>query len=378
MSARAIASLSLTFGLVSIPVKVYSATESSAAVRFRLMGRGGMRLRQQYVADEDDGIGGAAREAQPNAAADPDRSASRGSKLFDGPKQAATQRSAATQQSFPPSLRSAPEPEALSAAAEENVTRGSVVDRDDIVKGYEFEKGRFVLFTPAELKALQESARQTIDIVSFIPAHVVDPIYYDKAYFLAPDKRGEKTYSLLLAAMRRSERCALAKWAWRSKQYVVQIRPVEGGMVLQQLLYADEVRSVADLGIPLVDVNEPELTLALQLIEQISEAAYDPSQFVDEEKERILAAVERKIAGQQIVATETPAPPLGGQVIDLMAALRASLRTGAPKPARTGRSAPASALQAAEAPVLRKAARRGAKPAPAPVAVAPLRSRARK
>ena len=93
--------------------------------------------------------------------------------------------------------------------------------------------------------------------MSFIPAHAVDPIYYDKAYFLAPDKRGEETYSLLLAAMRRSERCALAKWAWRAKQYVVQIRPVEGGMVLQQLLYADEVRSVADLGIPLVDVDEP-------------------------------------------------------------------------------------------------------------------------
>ena len=239
-----------------------------------------------------------------------------------------------------------------------------------MVKGYEFEKGKFVLFTAEELKALAAGSRQTIDIVSFIPERAVDPIYYDKAYFLAPDKRGEKTYSLLLAAMRRSERCALAKWAWRAKEYVVQIRPAEGGMVLQQLLYADEVRSLADLDVPLVEVKEPELKLALQLIEQIAEDAYDPSQFVDEEKARILAAVERKIAGEQIVATERPAP-IGGQVIDLMAALRASLRTDKPKPAsaRSARSAVAP-----PPPVARKAARRSDRPETA----APTRARAKK
>ncbi len=268
----------------------------------------------------------------------------------------------------PPAQASAP---AESAPVESERTFSSpVVERDDIVKGYEFEKGRFVLFTPAELKALQEASRQTIDIVSFIPERAVDPIYYDKAYFLAPDKRGEKTYSLLLAAMRRSERCALAKWAWRAKEYVVQIRPAEGGMVLQQLLYADEVRSLADLHVPLVEVKEPELKLALQLIEQIAEDAYDPTQFVDEEKARILAAVERKIAGEQVVATERPAP-LGGQVIDLMAALRASLRTEKPKPA------PARAARSPAAPpppVARKAARRSARPETA----APTRARAKK
>jgi len=372
MAARAVASLSLTFGLVSIPVKVYSATESSAAVRFKLMGRGGTRLRQQYVADDDDdGILAAAREDQPIATAAPGRLTAGTSKGLDESKQAATQRPA------PSSLRPAPVPQALDGAAAEGAARGSVVERDEIVKGHEFEKGRFVLFTPAELKALQEASRQTIDIVSFIPERAVDPIYYDRAYFLVPDKRGEKTYSLLLAAMRRSERCALAKWAWRAKQYMVQIRPVEGGMVLQQLLYADEVRSLADLGVPLVDVKEPELKLALQLIEQISEPAYDPSQFIDEEKERVLAAVERKIAGQQIVATEPPAPP-GGQVIDLMAALRASLRTGTPKPAsaRGGKTVSVPASPAADTAVVRKAARRGARSTP--VAAAPVRSRAKK
>jgi len=363
MAARAIATLSLTFGLVSIPVKVYSATESASAIRFKLMGRGGARLRQQYVADEvDDGVSGWTGEARP--AVDEGTTAPKG-RLTKGRDEPAGSRVAQLATVAPmPAQASAP------AAESDRTFSSPVVERDDIVKGYEFEKGRFVLFTPAELKALQEASRQTIDIVSFIPERAVDPIYYDKAYFLAPDKRGEKTYSLLLAAMRRSERCALAKWAWRAKEYVVQIRPAEGGMVLQQLLYADEVRSLADLDVPLVEVKEPELKLALQLIEQIAEDTYDPTQFVDEEKVRILAAVERKIAGEQIVATERPAP-IGGQVIDLMAALRASLRADKPKPASVRGSRSAAAPPP---PVVRKAARRSARPE----AAAPTRARAKK
>jgi DNA end-binding protein Ku len=374
MAARAIASLSLTFGLVSIPVKLYSATESSTAIRFKLMGRGGTRLRQQYVADEEDnGLLAAVGEPDVSVAAhtgaDVRREAAGAAETRFGGKAVVPSKASAA---APLRSVSVERPDADAESAEIDTAppeRGAVVERDDIVKGYEFEKGRFVLFSAAELKALQEASRQTIDIVSFIPERAVDPIYYDKAYFLAPDKRGEKTYSLLLAAMRRSERCALAKWAWRAKQYMVQIRPAEGGMVLQQLLYADEVRSLGDLDIPLVDVAEPELKLALQLIEQISEATYDPTLFVDEEKERILAAVERKIAGQQIVATE-PAAPAGGQVIDLMAALRASLRTEKPKPAPARRAASPAA---APPVVARKAARRGATPV-----AAPPRARAKK
>jgi DNA end-binding protein Ku len=184
------------------------------------------------------------------------------------------------------------------------------------------------MFEPQELKALEEPPSHTIDIVAFIPLAAVDPIYYDKAYFLAPDKRGNKPYSLLLEAMRTSGRCALAKWAWRSKQYVVQVRPAEGGMVLQQLLYAEEVRSMRDLKIDLIEVSKAELQLALQLIEQISEDAFDPTQFIDEEKQRILQAVEKKIAGNEIVAPQHVKTG-SAQVIDLMAALRASLSTSA-------------------------------------------------
>jgi DNA end-binding protein Ku len=317
MAARSIATLSLTFGLVSIPVKVYSATESSTAVRFKLMSSGGGRLRQQYVSEEP------ARTAQPaveEAGFHPPpsaRSSARSSQQQGTSRviELDAMRRVAPNEASPVALP--PEPE--------------VVDRSEMVKGYEFEKGRFVLFTADELEALAEASRQTIDIVSFIPSGAVDPIYYDKAYFLAPDKRGAKPYSLLHRAMQDTGRCALAKWAWRSKEYVVQIRPGRGGLVLQQLLYADEVRSITDLGIDLVAVGEGELQLATRLIEQIAAPSYDPALFVDEEKARILAAVEKKIQGRKIVAPSHAASAVGTNVVDLMGALRASLES-TPKP----------------------------------------------
>jgi len=397
MAARAIAALSLTFGLVSIPVKVYSATESSAAIRFKLMGRGGTRLRQQYVADEDDGVDASTFGLGP---ASVDRSASAVPSGRSAAASAATAATATTGASAPmsaPAARGAApqaatpapttrrhlrladasdiddatevdEPDRPAGPSAAPATGSTVVERHDIVKGYEFEKGRFVLFTPAELKALQDASRQTIDIVAFIPDGSVDPIYYDKAYFLAPDRRGEKTYSLLLAAMRKSGRCALAKWAWRSKEYVVQVRATAGGLVLQQLLYANEVRSIDDLDIPLVPVGDAELKLALQLIEQISEPRYEPDRYVDEERARILAAVEQKIAGRQVVAPAHPERP-SGQVIDLMEALRASLRPAAAK------AAPAPSPASADSPASRKPGRRSAKPAPVEP---PAKTRSRK
>lgn len=306
MAARSIASLTLSFGLVSIPVKLYSATESAATVRFNLLAKDGSRVKQQYVSEKD----------------------------------------------------------------------GKVVERADMVKGYEFEKDQFVMFTPDELKALDEASSHIIEIVAFVPVESVDPIYYDKAYFLAPDKRGGKPYALLMAAMRESGRCALARWSWKAKQYVVQVRAAEDGLVLQQLLYAEEVRSIADLNIEKVDVSQAELKLALQLIEQISQEAYDPSEFHDEEKKRILAAIDEKIAGKEVVASVHAETPSGGQVIDLMEALRASLgQKGAkPTPVKTGGDAdviPAEALKE------RKPVRRAAKVAEEPAA-APARARARK
>ena len=300
MAARSIASLTLSFGLVSIPVKLYSATESSASIKFNLLAKDGSRLKQQYVSEKDQ----------------------------------------------------------------------AVVQRADMVKGYEFEKDKFVLFSADELKALEESSTHAIEIVAFIPEKAVDPIYYDKAYLLAPDKRGGKPYALLMEAMRKSGRCALAKWAWKSKQYVVQVRPVEDGLVLQQLLYADEVRSLKDLNIEPVTITPPELQLALQLIDQISEESYDPTQYVDEEKQRILAAIDEKISGKHVVASAHNEEPSSAQVIDLMDALRASLGK---KPAA------AKAASAAETEVKeRKGAKRAAKAEETVLAPAPAKARAKK
>ena len=312
MAARSIASLSLSFGLVSIPVKLYSATESSGAVKFNMLDKDGARLKQQYVSEKDQ----------------------------------------------------------------------HVVERAEMVKGYEFEKDRFVIFQPEELKALQESPSHTIDIVAFIPDKAIDPIFYDKAYYLAPDKRGGKPFNLLAQAMRESGRVALAKWAWKAKSYVVQVRPAEDGLVLQQLLYADEVRSMKELDIEKVTVSPAELKLAMQLIEQISEDTYDPTMFEDEEKKRILAAIDEKIAGKQIVANEPHEPASGGaQVIDLVEALRASLGKGGGlkgKAAAPASAAPVKAAEPAAAQAVPSKERKGVKRAAKVEEAPPARTRARK
>ena len=307
MAARSFASLTLSFGLVSIPVKLYSATESAATVKFNLLAKDGGRLKQQYVSEKD----------------------------------------------------------------------GKVVERADMVKGYEFEKDRFVIFAPDELKALDETASHVIEIVAFVPEKSVDPIFYDKAYLMAPDKRGGKPYALLAAAMRQSGRCALARWTWKGKQYVVQVRVAEDGLMLQQLLYAEEVRSLKDLDIEQVEVSPAELALAGQLIDQISKDSYDPAEFKDEEKKRVLAAIDDKIAGKHVVASERIEATTGGQVIDLMEALRASLGQK-----RSKAAAPAAAPQAAEAIPAgalkdRKGAKRATKVEEEAVAT-PARARARK
>ncbi|CAN7762409.1 Ku protein [Pseudorhodoferax sp. LjRoot39] len=306
-TARSIASLTLSFGLVNIPVRLYSATESGSDVRFNMLAKDGSRLKQQYVSEK-------------------------------------TQK---------------------------------VVARAEMIKGYEVEKDHFVLFSQDELKALEEASSHVVDIVAFIPEKSVDPLYYDKAYLLAPDKRGGKPYQLLMAAMRKSGRCALAKWAWKAKQYVVQIRPSEDGLVLQQLRYADEVRMPSALGIERADVSPSELQLALQLIDQIAEDSYDPTQFEDEEKQRVLAAIDKKIAGKQIVASAHPEDAVaGGQVVDLMAALQASL--GKRKPSGKDAGASTSKVTALSDAKERKAVKRPVKaaaPVAAPPAASPSRAR---
>src|SRR5437867_544344 len=190
MAARSIASLTVSFGLVAIPVKLFSATEASRAISFNLLHKAcGSRLKQQYIC---------VKEEVP-------------------------------------------------------------VAREDMVKGYEFEKDQYVMFAPEELKAMEEAGTHTADIAEFVPLESVDPVYFDKAYYIAPDKGGAKPYALLHQALLESGRCALGRWAARGKQYIVMIRPVDNGLVMQQLLYSEEVRSIKEIDIPKLEVKQAEL-----------------------------------------------------------------------------------------------------------------------
>jgi len=292
-STRSIASLTLSFGLVNVPVRLFSATESGADIRFNLLDKDGSRLKQQYI----------------------------------------------------------------------NERTRKVVERKDMVKGYEIEDNQFVLFTPEELKQLEEGSSHVIQIVSFVPLESIDPLYYDKSYLLAPDKRGEKPYALLAEALRQSGRCALAKWPWKAKQYVAQVRANEDGLILQQLRYSAEVRSLAALDIPKTPVSKPELQLALQLVDQIAADSFDPQQFHDEEKDRVLAAIEEKVKGKKIVTSsrEEQGGAGGGQVIDLMDALRASLGK---KPAAKAGAKTSAKVTPLPAPKKAAAKRTESEPAP--------------
>ena len=175
---------------------------------------------------------------------------------------------------------------------------------------------------------MEEAGTHMAEITEFVPLESVDPVYFDKAYYLAPDKGGAKPYALLASALRESKRCALGRWAARGKQYIVMIRPVDDGLVMQQLLYAGEVRAMKELEIPKTEVKPAELKLAQQLIEQQTSDTFDPSAYTDEVAARIEAAVQKKVEGQEITLAE--APEGGAQVIDLMEALRASLEKKAP------------------------------------------------
>jgi len=292
--ARAIAGATVSFGLVSIPVKLFAATQASAGVSFNLLHKKcNTRLKQQYICPTDN----------------------------------------------------------------------EIVHRDDMVKGYEFAKDQYVTFTPDELKSLEEKATGSIDIAEFVPLAAIDPVYFDRPYYLGPEKGGDKAYLLLAEAMRETGRAALARYAARGKQYLVMLRPTQDGraLVLQQLLYADEVRALSDVPLPDGEVREPELKLAMQLIDQIASETFDPTQYRDEVRERIQADIERKVQGQDISqAAEPSAEP--ARVIDLMAALKASLGKG-----KSDRPAAAPAPAASEEPATaRRSAQKSAAPAAEP------------
>lgn len=254
MSARAISSGTVSFGLVSIPVKLYSTGESKAGISFNMLhDKCHSRLKQQYICPKDN----------------------------------------------------------------------EIVPRDHTVKGYEFSKDQYVVFTEEELKALEEAASKAIEISEFVPASAVDPVYFDTAYYLGPDKGGDRAYRLLVEAMKQTGRCALARYAARGKGYLVLVRPFGKALVMQQLRYPDEVRSVGEVPIEDGDVKEPELKLATQFVGQLSTDTFHPEKYEDKVRKKIEALIQSKQQGNNITLLSPEEPK--AQIIDLMEALKASL-----------------------------------------------------
>jgi len=257
MAMRAMASATISFGLVSIPIKLFSSGESSTTIRFnQIHEKDGSRLKQQMICAKE----------------------------------------------------------------------GTPVPKEEIVKGYEFAKGQYVLFTAEELKAIEQKATQTIDITEFVKAEQVDRIYVDKAYYVGPDKGGPRAYRLLNQALWETGRVAIGKYSARGKQYLVMVRPEGEGLIMEQLRYADEVRPFSEVPIDEAEVKPEELQLAVQLVDQASSDEFRPEKYTDEVRERILELIQRKVDGEDITVSPTEEPE--HKIIDIMEALKASIAAG--------------------------------------------------
>ena len=299
MPARSVGTGTVSFGLVSIPVRLYSTSETSGGVRFNMLDPSdNTRVKQQLV----------------------------------------------------------------------NPRTGVVVERKETIKGYEFGKGQYVTFSDEEIKDLQEKAAPAIEITEFVPLAEVEPIYFEKSYYLGPEKGGERAYRLLSEAMRKTGRSALAKHAARGKQYLVMLRPFASGLLMQQLKYEDELKSFDE--VPLGEETElkpGELELAVQLIEQIAADEFKPDQYTDEVRKRLWDAIQSKIDGRELADDETEAPQ--AQIIDLMEALKASLSKNGEAEATAADSKPPKKAAAQRKATKKKRVRRAAS-SPAKRAVA--------
>lgn len=254
MPPRAIASGTISFGLVSVPVKLFTGTQSKNLSFNLLHAKDHSRLRQQYVCQ----------------------------------------------------------------------TCGEVVERGDMVRGYEYAKDQYAVLTPEELKTLDQQSDQSIEIEEFVPISEVDPIYFEKAYLLGPDKGGHKAYRLLREAMAAAGKGAVARFSTRGRQQLVLLREAQGGLMLHSLYYADEVRDFAEIERgEEVTLKSGELDLAVKLIDQLASDRFQPEKYHDEYRERAMTLIEQKVAGQDVALAPPRAPK--GQIIDLMEALKASL-----------------------------------------------------
>ena len=287
---RPFASGQIAFGLVSIPVKLFSATEASEKISFNMLHKDcGNRIQQQLFCPKDE----------------------------------------------------------------------RTISRDEVVKGYEFQRGQYVLFNEEELKMIEEKSTQSIEISEFLPKEAIDPIYFAKANYIAPDRGGERAYSLLTKALEQTGRWALAKYAARGKQYLVILRPLGHGMVMQQLFYPNEIRSMEELDLGDAIVKDNELKMAVQLAEMGAADEFHPENYRDEVAERTRALIQRKIEGEEIMSNFVEEPR--AQVIDLMEALKASLAKPRTKPAAktTGPTRIPAKEEAKRKPAAKAAAKAG-------------------
>jgi len=251
---RAIWSGAISFGLVNVPIKLFTAT-SPKDVRFhQLHDKDGARIQQKRVCSKD----------------------------------------------------------------------GEEVPMEHIVKGYEVSRDKYVLITPEELDALDPKASRTIDILDFVDLEEIDPVYFDSTYYMVPEKGAGKAYALLLEAMRKSKKVAIARVVLRQKQHLVALRPLRNALSMETMLYADEVVSPETLdGLPEdVEVTDRELAMAQQLIDSLADD-FKPERYRDDYRERVLEMIERKAEGQEMVIAEEEEEQ--APVVDLMAALEASL-----------------------------------------------------
>ena len=277
MPARAMGSAAISFGLVTVPVRIYPAVTPSAGISFHMLHKkDGVRLKQQFFCPKDE----------------------------------------------------------------------EVVPRSETVRGFEVAKDKYVIVTDQELKALDEKATNGIEIKEFVPEDSVDPVYFERTYYLGADKGGDKAYSLLADAMKDAGKAALAQYAARGKDYLVLLRSIGNRLMMQQLYHADEVRSIDEVPVPARKSSPAELKLAQQLIDQVSSEKFEPEKYTDEVRKRIEQLIAAKAKGQKI---EAPAARPKAEVVDRMEALKKSLGQG-------GRRAPVRAARREEP--ARKTARR--------------------
>lgn len=253
MAARSIGSGTISFGLVSIPIKLYTAASPKGVSFNMLHAKCGSRMKQQYLCPVDN----------------------------------------------------------------------EVVERKDMVRGFEHTKDTYVRFTDEEIKSLEAERTNQLELVEFVPASTVDFVSIEKTYYLGPDKGGDRAYALLSQSLERAEKLAVGKFAQRGKENLVLVRPYKKGLILHEVYYADEVRAFDDVETGgSFDFKPIELDLADKLIEQLAKDSFDASRFKDDYESRVMAAVESKVAGNEVTVTEE-APK--AQIIDLLEALKRSV-----------------------------------------------------